>query len=452
MTFTSLTFLFVFLPLAILLCALFGKKPHNRMVVLSILSVIFYGYGDASALPFLVLMVVFHYATVQEMCAFKKKKNAKGVNITYGTAVVADIVFLAIYKYTSVRMPIGISFFTFTALSYLTDIKREAAAEKHTFSEAFFYMTFFPKLVSGPIETYGDMKDQIEKGRFKRTALLSGGYLFFVGMLKKVLIADRLGAVFVNVSATDKMSSLTAMIGVVLYGLQLYFDFSGYSDMAIGLAEVFGYKLKPNFNYPYTSVSVSDFWRRWHISLGNWFKNYIYIPLGGNRCSTPVHLRNLFIVWLITGAWHGNTGNFVVWGLYNGLFVVLDKYVLNAVLEKAPRRIRILLTDIVVFFGWIFFFSPNMTAAMRYIGRIFGSDGVGFADRTALYYVTSNLFILVVAVLASSTLFETLHEKVRERGGKIGCRISDAIQVFCLVLCVAEMVGATYTSFLYFAF
>ena len=248
------------------------------------------------------------------------------------------------------------------------------------------------------------------------------------------------------------MSAGTAWLGMILYSLQLYFDFSGYSDMAIGLAKCFGFDFAKNFDYPYLSTSISEFWRRWHISLGAWFRDYVYIPLGGNRCSKHRQLINLAVVWLLTGLWHGSAWNFVLWGVYHGIFVILEKFVLKDFLPKIPKALRIFITVLLVFFGWVLFFSPSLMGAIHYYGQMFGAGHMGLFDGTFRYYFFGSLRLLIVAFIGCGPLVHRIHQRLCYfKGGKL-TYVSVALFVLLLVLCVAYMMSATYSSFLYVQF
>lgn len=420
------------------------------------MSLLFYAFGDIKALPILLFSVFFNYFSGREIIYFDKEKKNVLKKISLVTAIFINVILLSLFKYTSLKMPIGISFYTFSAISYILDIYWKRCEGDTSFLDAACYMTFFPKLVSGPIVQFKDFKDQIGKpvhiDRDHMSYIWNGGYLFIIGLFKKVLLADQLGAVFQQINSLPKLSGLSAFLGALFYFLQLYFDFSGYSDMAIGIAKILGFKIDKNFNYPYMAESVSDFWRRWHISLGAWFRDYIYIPMGGNRCSKLMQLRNLAVVWLITGIWHGSTWNFVIWGLYHGLFVAIEKFLIKEKTLKWPKQLRILLTDLIVFIGWIFFFTPDISSAINWIGSMFCINGNVFADSASIYYLYSNLPLIIAGILCSGPALNDLHEKVIE-GKKRGVRyFSIGIHVILIFFCISMMVGSTYSSFLYFDF
>ena len=349
-------------------------------------------------------------------------------------------------------LPLGISFFTFSVLSYVFDVYRGRAEVQKNFLDFSLYVTFFAKVTSGPIVQYKDMAPQLRERQMVPAKFGAGISMFLVGLGKKVLIADNLGATFSAISGLSTMSAGTAWLGMILYSLQLYFDFSGYSDMAIGLAKCFGFDFSANFDYPYLSASISEFWRRWHISLGAWFRDYVYIPLGGNRCSKERQLINLAVVWLLTGLWHGSAWNFVIWGVYHGIFVILEKFVLKDIWPKVPKFLRIFVTTLLVFFGWVLFFSPSLSGAIHYYGQMFGAGHMGLFDGTFRYYFFGSLRLLIVAFLGCGPIVRRIHQRLCYYKGGKRTYVSVIGFVLLLILCVAYMMSATYSSFLYVQF
>ena len=386
-------------------------------------------------------------------------------------AVAANLLLLGYFKYFAflletlnlipglnlsapeLSLPLGLSFYTFTVLSYILDVYMDRApVQKNVLSYA-VYATFFPKIISGPIVQYRDMAEQIEAERETPPAKIASGMnLFLVGLFKKVLLADNLGTVFGAVSGLEAMSVGTAWLGMVLYSLQLYFDFSGYSDMAIGLSKMLGFDLDKNFDYPYRALNITDFWRRWHISLGAWFREYVYIPLGGSRCSKPKIFRNLLIVWLLTGLWHGASWSFIAWGLWHGAFAMLERFVIKDKLDKVPAPIRIFGTCLIAFLGWVMFFSGSLSNMVHYFGQMFGAGHLGLIDSGFRYYFGSSWLLILAAVIGSGPLVRRLHQNLTYRRGGAAVYISAALYILLLVLCIASMVSSTYTSFLYFQF
>ena len=450
MTFGSLLFLFIFLPITLLLYHVVPER--YKLLLLAVMSILFYSWGSPSQLLVLVLSMGFNYTAGMEIDRYLEKDRPGVARIALFAAVIVDVAVLAIFKYTTLTMPIGISFYTFSIISYLADIYKGDALAEESPVHFVLFVTFFPKITSGPIVRYCDFKEQLSNLAVTRYSLGDGMNLFLIGLFKKVLIADTLGSAFGQVTGLGRMAAATAWMGMLFYGLQLYFDFSGYSDMAIGLSRIFGFRFDKNFDYPYLSTSVSEFWRRWHISLGAWFRNYVYIPLGGNRCSPLRQAGNLMAVWVLTGIWHGSTWNYLVWGLYHGAFVLLEKFALKDILPKIPTGIRIFVTDLIAFLGWVFFFSPSLTSALQYFGKMFGADGMGFWDQTTSFYLRERILLLILAVLLCSPTVKNFHDSTVYRKGGAAKAVSVVLYTVLFVVCVAGLVSATYTSFLYVQF
>ncbi len=450
MALSSLTCIFIFLPVTVLLYRIVPVRL--RMVLLLAASLLFYAWGSPKYLLFLLLTIAFDYFAALELDDLLSRKKIKAARSALFLAAGVHIAALCVFKYTSLSLPIGISFYTFSALSWLIDVYRgDAGAEINPLYPA-LYIAFFPKVTSGPIVRWSDMEAVMKEPVITVDDTGKGIRLFFTGLFKKVLIADSLGRAFAAVCALPQMAAMTAIFGMIFYSLQLYFDFSGYSDMAIGLARLFGFRFGENFHYPYLSGSVSEFWRRWHITLGAWFRDYVYIPLGGNRCSAQTQLRNLLIVWALTGIWHGSTLNFLFWGLYHGAFIILERFVLKGRLEAVPPPVRVLLTDIIVFVGWVFFFSPSLGSAFIYIGKMFGLDGIGFWNGMTTFLLKENVLLLLAAIVLCGPWVRNLHDSLVYREGG-AWRIASSVGYVVLTLfSVAALVSATYTSFLYFQF
>ncbi len=468
MTFHSIFFLFFFLPAALILYYIVPKRFRNLPLVL--VSLVFYAWGNPTYLLLLVFSVLFHYVTGLQLAAYLQTQRHIGAKVAMISAVVVDLLILGFFKYygflistvnsitgltltaPNLPLPLGISFFTFSVLSYVFDVYRGRAQAQRNFLDFALYVTFFAKVSSGPIVPYKDMAPQLHDRTMAPAKFGAGISLFLVGLGKKVLIADNLGVTFSAISGLTTMSAGTAWLGMVLYSFQLYFDFSGYSDMAIGLAKLFGFNFAKNFDYPYLSASISEFWRRWHISLGAWFRDYVYIPLGGNRCKVHRQLLNLAVVWLLTGLWHGAAWNFVLWGVYHGCFVILEKFAHKDILPKIPKVLRVLITDFLVFFGWVLFFSPSLSSAIHYYGQMFGAGHMGLLDGTFQYYFFGSLHLLIVALIGCGPLVRRIHQRLCYfKGGKL-TYVSVVGFVLLLILCVAYMLSATYSSFLYAQF
>ena len=450
MSFGSLIFLFLFLPVSLILYYIVPGRAKKAVLIL--LSFVFYAWGKPEHLVILVLSVLFNYFSAAEMLRWKEQGNDLMARIAFFGAVGIDVCVLAIFKYTGAGLPLGISFYTFSMISYLADLYMEKAGMADNLVNFTLYISFFPKITSGPIVQYRDFEEQLLSLRPGRHAVEDGFYMFLTGLFKKILIADTLGAAFAYVTSLDSMAAATAWLGALFYFFQLYFDFSGYSDMAIGLSRMLGFRFSKNFDYPYMSSSISEFWRRWHISLGAWFRNYVYIPLGGNRCSTVMQIRNLLVVWVLTGIWHGSTLNFLVWGLYHGAFVILERFVLKDRTEVFPKVLRILVTDLIVYFGWVFFFSPSMGSAVSYFGRMFGADGMGIWNSTTSFIFMENLPMLIIALLLTGPGVRRIHDVYAYDRGGVYRALSFLIYVVLFAVSIAVIVGSTYTSFLYVQF
>ena len=459
MAFSNLSFVFFFLPLCLILYYLAPKKIKPGVMLLA--SLVFYAWTGLNNLLVLVLVIVFNWAAGLEIYYLKGRDRLlwEGPSsfrltlsgLSLAVSVILNVLVLALYKYTSLAMPLGVSFFLFSAISYLADIFNGDFKPRTNPFYCALYLSFFPKVTMGPIVRYQDMADQMVQPQLTADNLTEGALLFMTGLFKKVLLADTLSKSFASCAALSSTTVLSSWLGMIFYGLQLYFDFSGYSDMAIGLSRMFGFNSRSNFNYPYLAAGLSDFWRRWHITLGAWFRDYVYIPLGGSRVSVPRHLFNLMAVWILTGLWHGSTWNYLLWGLYNGLIIILDKYVVGKALSKAPRFVQILLTDLVVFVGWIFFFSPNAASAFTYMGQLFGAQTVSFSNAQALLILKENLPLLVLSLLCAGPAMLKIRDLICRRQ-KIGTAVITVCYAVLFVISIAFMVSSTYSTFLYFKF
>ncbi|MBP1893905.1 alginate O-acetyltransferase complex protein AlgI [Paenibacillus lactis] len=351
-------------------------------------------------------------------------------------------------------LPLGISFYTFQTMSYVVDVYLDKVAVQRNIISFGAYVTMFPQLVAGPIVKYGDIAGQLDGRRVSLHRFGEGAELFIRGLAKKVLLANNIGLLWASVKAEPvaELSVLSAWLGIIAFTLQIYFDFSGYSDMARGLGRMFGFDFMENFRYPYISKSVTEFWRRWHISLGTWFRAYIYIPLGGNRSGLRKQLRNLLVVWCLTGLWHGASWNFIVWGLYFGLFVVLEKLFLLKILGRVPVVAAHLYTLMIVMVGWVLFEMEDLGAAGHFIRVLFGFGGEGFVDRQALYRLSTNAVLLVVLAICATPLPRKALSYVKTRWSTTSTAAVPVIYLLFLLLTTAYLVNETYNPFLYFRF
>lgn len=469
MSFSNLFFPFIFLPICLLLYLVVPKRFKNLLLVLC--SLLFFAWGSPQNLILMLASLLFNYLSGLEIDKQKTCGNTRSAKITLISTVIVNLLLLCFYKYygfllenissvigvplraQQLPVPIGLSFFTFSILSYLFDVYRGKAIAARNLISFSLYVTFFPKLVSGPIVQYSTMESQLENHPVTLNTFGAGARLFLIGLSKKVLIANMLGTSFYAITALNpsELSIGTAWLGAILYSLMLYFDFGGYSEMAIGLSGMFGFTISKNFDYPYTSSSISEFWRRWHISLGSWFRDYIYIPLGGSREGDSKTIRNLLIVWLLTGIWHGANWTFLIWGIYYGLLLVLEKFVLRDLVKIMPKALKHFFTILLVVIGWVFFFSDSLSNAICYLGSMFGF-GKGFFDSTTWYYLGSSWLILIVAIIAALPYASNFSSNLYKRKDNLSTIASVIFFGVLLLLCIANLMNDTYSSFLYFQF
>ncbi|MBQ6171923.1 MAG: MBOAT family protein [Clostridia bacterium] len=473
MLFSSLLFLFCFLPVTLLIYYICprGKKNAFKNTVIFIASIIFYAWGEPMYI-FLMLFTILHnyiFALFIDKYRQSRPKAAKALIIV---SIILNIGCLGFFKYCNffisninnlfglgidfleIALPIGISFYTFQTMSYTIDVYRGITdVQKNPISFG-AYVTFFPQLIAGPIVQYKTIAEQLDNRTDEYKKFGDGVKIFTVGLAKKVLLANNIGALWDTVSTLpqSEMTVVTAWLGIIAFSFQIYFDFSGYSDMAIGLGRMFGFEFSINFNYPYISQSVTEFWRRWHISLGSWFKEYIYIPLGGNRVKTWRHILNIFVVWFCTGFWHGAGWNFIIWGLYFGVLLLIEKYFLFKWLWSIPRIFRHIYLLITVIIGWVFFAIEDMGVVGRYLATMFGFGGVPFADDRAIYLLYTNAVILVILIFASMPTIPFIKQKILPKFEKPVAVITIAACVVAWFLSTASLVSGSYNPFLYFRF
>ena len=474
MVFSSIFFIFCFLPPFLLLYYLVPEKFRN--ILLFIGSLIFYAWGDPIYVVLMLFSSFFNYYMALEIDHLDKDPKGRKKNLIF--AVTINLLILGFFKYwgflldtfstitgisiahPQLALPIGISFYTFKNLSYILDVSKKKVSPQRKFLTYAVYSTMFPHMSAGPIVRYADIEGQLTRRSISLTRLGLGAEYFTKGLAKKVLLADNLSAIYTSILSSGSNSVLTAWIGILAYTLQLYFDFSGYSDMAIGLGKMMGFDFLKNFDYPYISTSVSEFWRRWHISLGSWFRDYIYIPLGGNRVSVPKHIRNIFVVWALTGLWHGASWTFVVWGLWHGLFLLIEEYVPG--LKKLPKFFGHLYTMLVVTLGFVLFRADTFSYALGYFGAMF--FGFDFSSaHMALFFeqLTPWFLVMFVVAIIGCAPIRPLAEKVKEMifnpsGLSLPWKIvSVALYVLAfigLVWCIVRLSSGGYHPFIYFRF
>lgn len=468
MLFSSIVFLFTFLPAVMILYYLLPVRFRN--VILLLASLVFYAWGEPVYLFLMLLSILFNYFSGLDIARNLQDKRAAKRSLVFN--LIINLAVLGFFKYEgfvldtlngilpvhisyhALPLPIGISFYTFQILSYIIDVYRGNVKVQTNLPNFALYVTMFPQLIAGPIVQYADVDEQLASREISRTKFGEGSMYFIRGLAKKVLLANTSGMIFTEVSglAKDNIAVMTAWLGAFAYMFQIYFDFSGYSDMAIGLGKMFGFEFNMNFNYPYVSKSITEFWRRWHISLSSWFRDYVYIPLGGNRVSKIKHIRNLLIVWFLTGLWHGAAWNFVAWGLYYGVILIIEKYLLSPVLDRLPDVVRHIYSIVLVVISWVLFFSSSFGQAADYIRVMFGAGAHGFADRESMYLLTSNLILWLILIFGSTPLVHFRYEHMLRSKKWNTTIINSVVYAALFIVCIAYLVTETYNPFLYFRF
>ena len=466
MVFSSTIFLCVYLPLVLLGYYICPKKGKNLFLL--IVSLIFYAWGEPKYVFLMIFSILVNY--VFGLLMDKHRENKKRLKLLLVISVIIDLGLLSVFKYTdfiitninsvfgagfdllNIALPIGISFYTFQAMSYTIDVYRDDVRVQRNLIDFVMYITMFPQLIAGPIVRYSDIQDQLAERNVTAADFSEGIMRFVVGLGKKVLLANQMGAVWTQIYALGgDISALMAWTGAAAYTFQIYFDFSGYSDMAIGLGRMFGFKFPENFRYPYESVSITDFWRRWHITLSTWFKEYLYIPLGGNRRGLARQALNLLIVWTLTGFWHGAGWNFVMWGLYYFAILFIEKLFLLKALDKLPRLFRHAYALLLIVIGWVIFASDDVSVMLPYLGSMFGANGaLGGMD---VYTLLTRAALMVICCVASTELprrlFVTAAGKMNE---KAAFTVKSVLTLALLALSVVFLIGDSYNPFLYFRF
>lgn len=467
MVFSSLEFLFCFFAATMLIYYLTPVRWRN--IILLITSLAFYGWGE----PVYVFIMLFSI-TVDYICGWGagtfRESSPKKAKRFMLASIIINLSVLGFFKYydfladmlrhipfmgwlprLGIPLPIGISFYTFQTMSYTIDVYRADAKIQRNIASFGAYVTLFPQLIAGPIVRYQDVDDQLRHREHTVTMIASGLRTFVCGMAKKILLANAAGALWDSFrnSMSAEANALGAWAGIIFYAFQIYFDFSGYSDMAIGLGKMMGFRFKENFFYPYMSESITEFWRRWHISLGTWFREYVYIPLGGNRAGKWKTYRNIFAVWFLTGLWHGASWNYIIWGLYYCALLVIEKTFLLRLTEKIPSALRRAGTLFFVLIGWLIFVFEDMGAGVQYLTYMFG--GAPALAGAALYDVVRTLPFLAVLIIASTPLPKKVFWKLWQKGEAVRCALSVGTAA-TMTLCVAYLVDSSYNPFLYFRF
>lgn len=468
MVFSSILFLFYFLPLVFLVYFIVPRNFKN--LTLLIFSLLFYSWGEPKYILIMLFSTLVDYTAGRIIDFYSKKRNMMGKKIGLMISIFTNIGLLSFFKYgdflisnlnnllnldiglLKVGLPIGISFYTFQTMSYTIDVYRgEVPVQKNVISFA-AYVTLFPQLIAGPIVRYRTIAGEIDN-RIESSEMISQGIIrFIIGLAKKVLLANNIGLLWESVKTMDisLIPSLTAVLGIGAFSFQIYFDFSGFSDMAIGLGKIFGFNFLENFNYPYMSKSITEFWRRWHISLGSWFKEYVYIPMGGNRSGTIKTLRNLLIVWTLTGIWHGASWNFLFWGLYFGIILIIEKVFLLEKLEKLPSIFRRAYTLILISISWVIFSFEETATILEYLKRMIGIGG-NIVDDRSIYLLYTNAVLFIILIIGSTHIPKIFYEKFKVENHKYYV-LENVFLLFLLLTSIAYLVDMTYNPFLYFRF
>ncbi|MBQ9328140.1 MAG: MBOAT family protein [Solobacterium sp.] len=465
MVFSSLTFLYAYFPIVMAVYFLVPMKWRN--LVLLVVSLFFYGWGEPVYVLIMIASIIINWLFGNAIGASRDNDRPKAKRYLV-LCIVFNLLLLGFFKYYDflaenlnhlglyflhplrLGLPIGISFYTFQTMSYPIDLYRFDTDPQKSLVSFGAYVCMFPQLIAGPIVRYTDIAKQLNQRTLNLEKTYEGIQRFMIGLSKKVLLANNAGQVYEQIAALplSQQSALTAWIGAICYTFQIYFDFSGYSDMAIGMGKMLGFDFLENFNYPYISKSVTEFWRRWHMSLSFWFRDYVYIPLGGNRRGFPRQIMNILIVWLLTGFWHGASWNFVLWGVIYGLVLIMEKLFLLKHLDSAPNWVGHVYTMFIVILNWMIFANTDIARAFSYIASMFGSSGQ-LANGLTLYYLRDNLVLLIACTLASLPIASSAHNPLHHRSMQ---GLIPVLTVLGLVVCTAFIVDASYNPFLYFRF
>lgn len=450
MLFSSLEFLFLFLPLTTAIYFLLPGRLKNFWLLVS--GLCFYGFGEPKFLPVMVLTVAADFAF--GLCISRLKEKRRAAHMLLWLAVTYNVAQLAYFKFFAPELPIGISFYTFQALSYVIDVYKRSVDACTDIVSFGAYVTLYPQLIAGPIVRYSDVDAELRRRKHSLSGVAGGIRTFCAGLAKKVLLANTAGQMWSFFAHKDGFAD--AYIGIFFFSMQIYFDFSGYSDMAVGLGRVFGFSFPQNFNYPYISKSITEFWRRWHITLSSFFREYVYIPLGGNRGGSIRTYRNLLITWALTGIWHGATLNFLLWGLYFALILILEKAFLGKILCRAPKILQRIYALFLIAIGWVIFATDGDTLTLgeggAYVLRLFGVGCSEIYSALTGYELLRNLAFIVMLTLGATPLPRMLYRKMRE-GSVVALIVLDVIlPIATLVISVAYIVNSGYNPFLYFRF
>jgi alginate O-acetyltransferase complex protein AlgI len=466
MLFSSIPFLYYFLPGVLILYFISPKKLKNTALLLS--SLVFYGWGEPKYVVLMIASIIIGYISGLLIEAFNKKKTAK---VVVALSVLINLLFLGFFKYSDffienfntatglsvpllrVALPIGISFYTFQILSYTVDVYRGDVKAQKNFISLAAYITMFPQLIAGPIVRYSHIAKQLEERTHSFENFAKGMRRFVFGLGKKILLANTLGELCDVFKASDDKSVLFYWLYAVAFALHVYFDFSGYSDMAIGPGRIMGFRFMENFNYPYISKSATEFWRRWHISLGSWFRDYVYIPLGGNRVSRLRWFFNILVIWFLTGMWHGAAWNFIIWGIYFAVVLIIEKLFLLKFLNKTKVISRVY-TLIVVVISFVIFNASDMKEAFSYIGGMFGAGEVPLVSKELVYYFKNFAVVIILGIIGATPVVKKAVEKIAENkcASRVLVVVEPLVLVVLMVSMTAYLVDGSFNPFLYFRF
>ncbi|WMJ21985.1 MBOAT family O-acyltransferase [Paludicola sp. MB14-C6] len=468
MVFSSMTFLFGFLPIVLLFYYAAPLKIKNLILMVS--GIFFYAWGEPVYVVLMLFTTVVDYTAGRLMDKMDSNKKARLLCLL--GSLIINLGLLCVFKYSSfiitninnvfgttiidpkLPLPIGISFYTFQSLSYTIDLYMRKIKVQKNLVNYIAYVALFPQIVAGPIVRYADVANELESRQIGYSKVADGIGIFIRGLAKKLLLANNIGMVWTTVSATpfEQLPTMTAWIGILAFTFQIYYDFSGYSDMAIGMGKMLGFNFPINFDHPYMAKSISEFWRRWHITLGSWFKSYVYFPMGGNRGGTWKTLRNLLVVWFLTGLWHGASWNFVLWGLYFGALIILEKFFLGKWLKKLPNILQWMYAFLLVVFGWVFFELTSISQIGAYFKAMFGLNGAGFGNQQTIYLLLTNAIVFLVCIVGSTTFLRKTAKPVAGKVPKIYGYLKVIIEIVVFLVCICYLVNASYNPFLYFRF
>ena len=458
MLFSSLNFIFVFFPLFLLIYYLVPFKLKN--IVLLIFSLIFYAWGEPKYIILLIIITLLDY--ICGIIIDKYKNNNKIKKIIMVFCVVSNLLFLIFFKYTNfiidninglglhvktldIALPLGISFYIFQTMSYIIDLYKDKVPTEKNFFNFLTYVSMFPQLVAGPIVRYEDVAKELKSRKIDFDSFAQGLFLFLTGLFEKVLIANNVGYLHsLIVKDISNISLFTAWLGIISFALQIYFDFNGYSTMAIGMGKMLGFNYPKNFNYPYIAMSITDFWRRWHITLSSWFRDYVYIPLGGNRVKKYRWLINIMIVWILTGIWHGASWNFVIWGVYFGIILILEKLFVGKIIDKLPGFFKHVYALFLILIGWLIFFCDDLTLLYKYIPKIFANSNI--IDNEFIFYIKNYMIFLVSGILFSIPIVNKINKTSAIR------IMTVFVYVLLFVISIIQLCSDSYNPFLYFRF